>query len=969
MANWTVLKAAIADVIKTNGNQEITGAVLQNTLNSIVNAVGENATLVGVATPTTNPGTPDGNVFYFAAQAGTYTNFGSVVLHEGLNILLWNGASWAVTNVMNIMQELGTSENAAMSQKSVTKEINGLNSNTGVADYPTFSESTAYSAGDVVNYNGLLYRFTSDHAAAAWTGTDVEPWNISKKNKSDFLIEVKRIPSISNRGYNDSGKYTYTSTACLTYCLDVSKISHVEFSQRIYTSFSPVGNYAFFNNSLTKISGGRPNKVISENVPRNAKFLIFTCAKGVAETLNIILTGANYDYFLSVDDIVLIDGLWNGECYNLSFFGEVENEKEKLKANVIAVTLAQSDIINKIRFKNADTNNEHILTYLSGDKSKISSWEQSETDVEREYYLKKQNNNDGSFSFFFEEDEIMCDAELFFFPAQTAWNNGVTLKDKGGNIMVGTRGRNNNMPSATAHPYTHEVLIPSGYVSGLNGINVYMKKPLMHEYTEPTTPNLVRQDMMNKYNLSYSEGDNVTNNSNYYVREGAACSAIYIPIKPLTRYIAIASGNRNYVAGSLKPDYPLICMDKDKNIIKAYSKNDVKYTNGSSSFGYGGLFIFETPENAAYVSLVVFKGNEAPSEGFNKLNVVISSFDEIVEAVRGSGSSAENVGVVTGKEFDGVVKRTQKSIWILGDSISATGYGGTLTAPISSGSFGGWVKYFIDIIKPYAVANAARGGYTITDASNTFSGEILQNAEKSYIKELEDLLTNYESELIKAPDYMLIVGCTNDFGKTRLNPNGWSQRSFVMDEDLNSKLLNPNDWDYDTFMEHKFISDESNNIIPINNVPMFKLAGAIRYLIQRVGTLFPNCRYMICTSLQAPSNWLSQNQCNKEIKWIANRLSIPVIDVSGQGNTPMLWDMKKQDETQPRRFINDGFHPYGASDSEGVSFITAGAAYQGKLIAEAFKYYCQIETEKDINVVDYTDETGYPHDNNNNVVN
>lgn len=75
--------------------------------------------------------------------------------------------------------------------------------------------------------------------------------------------------------------------------------------------------------------------------------------------------------------------------------------------------------------------------------------------------------------------------------------------------------------------------------------------------------------------------------------------------------------------------------------------------------------------------------------------------------------------------------------------------------------------------------------------------------------------------------------------------------------------------------------------------------------------------------------------------------------------------MKKQDETQPRRFINDGFHPYGASDSEGVSFITAGAAYQGKLIAEAFKYYCQIETEKDINVVDYTDETGYPHDNNN----
>ena len=173
MANWSDLKAAVAEVIKTNGNNEITGQILQDTLNSIISNVGANATLVGEATPTTNPGAPDGNVFYFATQAGTYTNFGSVVLKEGLNILLWNGTSWAVTNVMNIVQELGTSENAVMSQKAVTNII-------GLDEYPTFSESTAYSAGDVVNYNGKLYKFTADHAAGAWTGTDVEPYNLKK---------------------------------------------------------------------------------------------------------------------------------------------------------------------------------------------------------------------------------------------------------------------------------------------------------------------------------------------------------------------------------------------------------------------------------------------------------------------------------------------------------------------------------------------------------------------------------------------------------------------------------------------------------------------------------------------------------------------------------------------------------------------------------------------------------------------
>ena len=77
MANWTTLKAAIADVIKTNGNQEITGATLQNVLNSIVNSVGENATFAGIATPETNPGVPDGPIFYIANTAGVYNNFGS----------------------------------------------------------------------------------------------------------------------------------------------------------------------------------------------------------------------------------------------------------------------------------------------------------------------------------------------------------------------------------------------------------------------------------------------------------------------------------------------------------------------------------------------------------------------------------------------------------------------------------------------------------------------------------------------------------------------------------------------------------------------------------------------------------------------------------------------------------------------------------------------------------------------------
>lgn len=78
MANWIKLKKAIADVIKTNGNQEITGAIMQQALMSIVDNVGGNAQFGGVAVPSTEPADTDGSVFYLASTQGTYPNFDKI---------------------------------------------------------------------------------------------------------------------------------------------------------------------------------------------------------------------------------------------------------------------------------------------------------------------------------------------------------------------------------------------------------------------------------------------------------------------------------------------------------------------------------------------------------------------------------------------------------------------------------------------------------------------------------------------------------------------------------------------------------------------------------------------------------------------------------------------------------------------------------------------------------------------------
>lgn len=78
MANWIKLKKAIADVIKTNGNEEITGAIMQQTLISIVDNLGSNAQFGGVAVPSTVPADTDGTVFYLASTQGIYPNFNNI---------------------------------------------------------------------------------------------------------------------------------------------------------------------------------------------------------------------------------------------------------------------------------------------------------------------------------------------------------------------------------------------------------------------------------------------------------------------------------------------------------------------------------------------------------------------------------------------------------------------------------------------------------------------------------------------------------------------------------------------------------------------------------------------------------------------------------------------------------------------------------------------------------------------------
>lgn len=91
MSQYNTLKQAIQAVIRTNGNREITGALLQQSLLSMINSLGTGYQFMGVATPSTNPGTPDQKVFYIAGE-GEYQNFSLNVFHGELAIFKYDNA-------------------------------------------------------------------------------------------------------------------------------------------------------------------------------------------------------------------------------------------------------------------------------------------------------------------------------------------------------------------------------------------------------------------------------------------------------------------------------------------------------------------------------------------------------------------------------------------------------------------------------------------------------------------------------------------------------------------------------------------------------------------------------------------------------------------------------------------------------------------------------------------------------------
>ena len=139
MANYDTLKTSVSDVIKTNGKKEITGALLQQTLMAMINSLGSGYQFIGVATPETNPGTPDAKVFCIANGKGAYTNFGGIEVTEDDVVVLywdtlWHKVSTGIArdeDLTNLEKEVATKQNTLTAGENITIEGNVISSTGG----------------------------------------------------------------------------------------------------------------------------------------------------------------------------------------------------------------------------------------------------------------------------------------------------------------------------------------------------------------------------------------------------------------------------------------------------------------------------------------------------------------------------------------------------------------------------------------------------------------------------------------------------------------------------------------------------------------------------------------------------------------------------------------------------------------------------------------------------------------------
>lgn len=194
--------------------------------------------------------TINGNVAPAFNTTTAYTT-GALVIYQGKLYKFtsnhsageWNASQVTAVNVASCLSTAGTSDiddTAAISSTTKTWSVSKLDSvfNGNIAQ--TFSATAAYSIGDYVMKDGVLYKFTSAHPAGTWNASHVSA--------------VKLANQIASGGDSDIDDTTGITSTTKTWSIDkINTTINGNFAPTFSaTTAYAIGDYVLYNGTLYK---------------------------------------------------------------------------------------------------------------------------------------------------------------------------------------------------------------------------------------------------------------------------------------------------------------------------------------------------------------------------------------------------------------------------------------------------------------------------------------------------------------------------------------------------------------------------------------------------------------------------------------------------------------------------------------------------------------------------------------------
>ena len=170
MSRYSVIKAATDAYIKTNGRQEITGAILNAVMIATIDSLGRFYQFVGYATPDTDPGNIDQNVAYLAGTPGTYTHLGGFSVNPGEIAVIKFDGEWKKEVVIVIPSKVSQLENdLGFITNAVSDLINYYNKTETFSKTEVQNILNGYYDKDEVD--SIVSAITRQSYVIAWDGT------------------------------------------------------------------------------------------------------------------------------------------------------------------------------------------------------------------------------------------------------------------------------------------------------------------------------------------------------------------------------------------------------------------------------------------------------------------------------------------------------------------------------------------------------------------------------------------------------------------------------------------------------------------------------------------------------------------------------------------------------------------------------------------------------------------------------